>query len=82
MPDNALEEAGSRLVDDMLRVAPLALRKTKETLNRAIGILDLKSVLDLEQATQLECIQGGDFQEGLRAFIERRSPRFGSEQDR
>ena len=76
VPDDELEGAGAELAADMLRVAPLALRKTKETLGRTLGIADLETVIDIEQATQLECMQGADFEEGLRAFVEGRPPRF------
>jgi enoyl-CoA hydratase/carnithine racemase len=76
VPDEALEEAGQALAADMLRVAPLALRKTKETLGRAIGMADLDDVLELERVTQLECMRGEDFEEGLRAFMEKRVPQF------
>jgi enoyl-CoA hydratase/carnithine racemase len=72
VPDDALEGAGAQLVEDMLRVAPLALRKTKETLGRVLGIADLDEVLEIEQATQIECIQAGNFEEELRSFVEHR----------
>lgn len=65
-----------RLVGDMLRAPPLALRKTKETINRSIGIPDLEAVLALEQFTQWTCMSGPDFKEGLEAFIEKREPSF------
>ncbi len=77
--DDALEGAGSQLARDMLQVAPLALRKTKETLGRVLGIADLDEVLEIEQATQLECIREGGFEERLRAFVEHRVPRVDGE---
>jgi enoyl-CoA hydratase/carnithine racemase len=76
VPDDELEDAGRALVADMLNVAPLALRKTKETLGRAVDLTDLDDVLELEEATQRECMRGPHFQEGLRAFAEKRAPRF------
>jgi len=76
VPDDALEQAGRDLVADMLRVAPLALRKTKETLAKSIGMADLEEILALEEATQLECMRGPSFEEGLRAFVEKRDPQF------
>lgn len=79
VPDDALEQTGRNLVADMLRVAPLALRKTKETLGRSIGMSDLEEVLALEEATQLECLRGPVFEEGLRAFVEKRSPNFAAD---
>ncbi|MDQ6526894.1 enoyl-CoA hydratase-related protein [Nocardioides sp. LHD-245] len=76
VPDEELEQAGRDLAAEMLRVAPLALRKTKETLAKSIGMTDLEKVLALEEATQLECMRGPLFEEGLRAFVEKRDPQF------
>ncbi|MEV5411091.1 hypothetical protein AB0K60_19905 [Thermopolyspora sp. NPDC052614] len=37
----------------------------------------LAAVLAMEKAAQAECMRGGDFEEGVRAFLENREPRFG-----
>lgn len=79
VPDAELDAAGEAIVADMLRVAPLALRKTKETLTRVIDVNDLDAVLDMELQTQVECTQSPNFQEALRAFVEKRPPRFTGE---
>lgn len=77
VPDEGLEAAGAQLAGEMLRVAPLALRKTKEVLNASLAMTSLTDVIDLEQATQRECISdGSNFQEGMRAFLEKRQPVF------
>jgi enoyl-CoA hydratase/carnithine racemase len=78
VPDDELGAAAESLLVDMLRVAPLALRKTKETLQRAIGMSELEAVMALEEETQLECMRGDDFKEGLQAFVEKRAPNFAS----
>ncbi|HVF74463.1 MAG TPA: enoyl-CoA hydratase-related protein [Acidimicrobiales bacterium] len=78
VPDADLEMTAQPLIDDMLRVAPLALRKTKETLYRAVEVDKLEAVVEMELATQVKCMQGPDFEEGLRAFVEKRAPVFGA----
>lgn len=74
--DAELEMTAQTFIDDMLRAAPLGLRKTKETLHRAADVGDLAAVIDIEAATQIECMAGPDFAEGLRAFVEKRAPIF------
>ncbi len=78
VPDDMLEKAGRDLAQEMLRATPLGLRKTKETLNQALKLNELDAVIDLEEHTQLACIDDGDFEEALKAFVEKREPRFAS----
>jgi len=73
-----LDEVATELAQDMLRVAPAALRRTKRTLGQAIEVDNLAAVLAMENATQLECMRSGGFEEGVRAFLENREPRFES----
>jgi enoyl-CoA hydratase/carnithine racemase len=80
--DRDLEAAAGSLVEDMLSLAPLALRMTKETLTRAIGIDDLATVITIETAAQDACLRADSgFEEGLRAFAEGRAPRFAPADD-
>lgn len=59
-----------------LKDGPLcALGVTKELLNREM-IMDLESALEVEALAQARCMAMADFQEGYRAFIEKRAPRF------
>jgi enoyl-CoA hydratase/carnithine racemase len=74
--DDELENAGRSLAGEMLKAAPFGLRKTKETLNLAMKLNELDAVIDLEEHTQLGCMQGGDFEEAMKAFVEKREPRF------
>ncbi len=76
VPDHQLEDAATELANEMLAVAPLALRKTKETLTRVLELRTLAEALAVEDATQAECIAGEDFDEGVRAFMEGRRPSF------
>ena len=78
VPDDQLDAAGEELVGDMLRLSPPALRATKATLWRAAPVDDLSTVIEMELATQLECMKGPDFEEGLRAIAEKRPATFQS----
>jgi len=75
-PDEELDAVGRQLASEMLRTTPLGLRKTKETLNLAMKLNELDAVIDLEEHTQLTCMESGDFKEALTAFVEKREPRF------
>ncbi len=72
----ALDQAAQDLADRMLKSSELGLRKTKETLNRALQINDLDAVLELEDRTQGLCIDEGLFAEGLKAFQDARKPAY------
>ena len=74
--DEELENTGRALAKEMLKATPLGLRKTKETLNLALKLNELEAVIDLEEHTQLGCMQGGDFEEAMKAFVEKREPQF------
>ena len=76
VPDIELEAAVSNIAHDMLRTAPLALRKTKEVFRAACDIPDIRKVMEMEYEAQAQCMQDASFSEGLKAFIERREPRF------
>lgn len=76
VPDAQLEEAAAEFVDPMLRTAPFGLRMTKETLNTSLRIGDLRAVIDLEERAQMLCGRGPDFEEAMKAFLEKRAPRY------
>lgn len=76
-PDDAVEETANGYIDAMLRTAPLGLRMTKQTLNSVINVNDLNTVIDLEERAQAICGRGPDFEEAMRAFLEKRAPRYG-----
>ena len=59
-----------------LKEGPLyALGVTKELLERE-AVMDLNSALELEAKVQAKCMETPDFQEGYRAFMEKRKPVF------
>ena len=61
----------------MLATAPLGLRLTKECFWAAVDGNDLPSVIAMEDRNQVLAVANGDLDEGMRAFIEKRPPRFG-----
>ncbi len=76
VPDAALEAAAAEFVEPMLRTAPLGLRMTKQTLNTVLNVADLGAVIDLEERAQSICGRGPDFEEAMKAFLEKRAPRY------
>lgn len=72
--DAALEESGEAMVADLLHASPLGLRLTKECMNFSTDAPSLESAIAMEDRNQILCTQGPDFQEGIRAFIEKRAP--------
>lgn len=72
--DSALDREAERLVDDMLRAAPLALQTTKQVLRAGSSAADLRAAMAVERAAQAACMTGPDFKEAIDAFVERRAP--------
>ncbi len=75
-PDDQLEGLAEPLVDDLLSVSPTGLRLSKRTLDAALAVDSLETVIDLESRAQSLCQETGDFEEAMRAFLEKRPPRF------
>jgi enoyl-CoA hydratase len=73
----ALDAEIDAIVHDLLRATPLGLRMTKEAFDHAVDMNSLESVLALEDRNQILGVQGEDFAEGVRAFLEKREPRYG-----
>jgi len=76
VPDSGLENAARKLADDMLFTSPLGLRLTKECLVANAGAASLEQAGALEDRNQVLCTSRPDFQEGIRAFQEKRRPRY------
>jgi enoyl-CoA hydratase len=69
-----LQTEAQSFVEDMLHATPLGLRLTKEALNHAIDAQGLEAVIAMEDRNQILASSDGDFQEGVRAFLEKRRP--------
>lgn len=74
-PDDSLLEAATALGRKLARGPSLALRAAKKLVHQS-GVLDVKTALRAEAEAQAETSASLDFQEGLRAFLEKREPRF------
>ena len=76
VPDDKMEEAAASYIDEMLTTSPLGLRMTKECLNMSIDAGSLEAAVAMEDRNQILCAQTGDFNEGVRAFLEKRRPAY------
>jgi enoyl-CoA hydratase len=75
LPD-ALEEEARSFAADMMYATPLGLRLTKDALNHTIDVGSLETAIALEDRNQILCARDGDFTEGVRAFLEKRPPKY------
>ena len=75
--DDALDEAARDLAGRILRHSPLALRLTKECFQHAVDAGSLEAAIAMEDRNQTLAARSPDFREGVRAFLEKRPPRFG-----
>jgi enoyl-CoA hydratase len=66
------------LADRLAHRAPRSLAHARRLLNQAVH-MDTRRALRLEASALLDCMQSGDWKEGLRAFHEKRDPEFTGE---
>ncbi len=78
VPAAGLAEAALALAARLARNSPISLRQAKQAL-RGGWHLPLEGALDLENRLYQPCLPTRDRQEALRAFAERRPPRFTGE---
>jgi enoyl-CoA hydratase/carnithine racemase len=71
----AFSGAVSELANEIAAAAPVAVRMVKRALARSAGA-SLDDALDLESLQQSATFQTADAREGVRAVIEKRSPKF------
>ncbi len=74
VPDGQLEAAVQPYLDEMLATSPIGLRMTKEGLGLAVDAPSLEAAMAIENRNQLMCARTEDFNEGMRAFLEKRKP--------
>lgn len=73
---DALDAAAVPYVEAMLAASPTGLRLSKECLNISVDAGSLEAVIAMEDRNQVLCSRSEDFQEGLRAFVEKRKPAY------
>jgi enoyl-CoA hydratase/carnithine racemase len=72
--DDALGAAAEPYVEAMLTASPVGLRLSKECLNMNVDAGSLEAAIAMEDRNQVLCSRSEDFNEGIRAFLEKRKP--------
>lgn len=73
VPRDELMAAAKQLAETICQVGPLAVRATKEAMIRGSN-MTLEEGLQLEKEMATKVKSSDDFQEGAKAFAERRKP--------
>jgi len=76
VPDHELDATAGKLAHEMTETSPLGLRLTKECLAASVDAGSLEQAIYMEDRNQTLCVNAGYVEEGARAFIEKRKPRF------
>ena len=76
MPDAEVDAAAAKLALEMTETSPLGLRLTKECLSLSIDAGSLEQAVAMEDRNQVLCVRAGYIEEGARAFLEKRKPRY------
>ena len=76
VPLRELQDYGDRLAAEMARLAPLSHRRHKEVLRTVLQDPSLSRLTAEQEQLPFANFDSEDFQEGRRAFVERREPRF------
>jgi len=74
-PGDQLLEKATALASEIAGKGPISIAFAKDYLQRSPG-LDIEATLDLETEAILNCMESEDWLEGLRAFSEKRKPKF------
>ena len=69
-----LDAAAEPYIDAMLTASPVGLRLSKECLNMSVDAGSLESAIAMEDRNQVLCSRSEEFNEGIRAFLEKRKP--------
>lgn len=76
VPAADLESVVMTMAQQIAHNAPLSVRNTKKVLSYVQSFQNFSAHADLLQGLRDECMQSDDFQEGRRAFLEKRQPVF------
>ena len=74
-PKENLRDAAMRLASDIAKMAPMAVGATKRIIKKGLD-RDLMTQLDMEASLQSILIRSEDFQEGVKALMEKRPPQW------
>jgi len=72
--EDRLDAAAKSYIDAMLTASPIGLRLSKECLNMSVDAGSLEAAIAMEDRNQVLCSRSEDFNEGIRAFLEKRKP--------
>src|SRR6201995_3610775 len=72
--EDALDAAAEPYVEAMLTASPVGLRLSKECLNMSVAAGSLEAAIAMEDRNQVLCSRSEDFNESIRAFLEKRKP--------
>ncbi len=76
VPDAEVDAAAGKLALEMTETSPLGLRLTKECVGMSIDAGSLEQAIAIEDRNQVLCVRAGYIEEGARAFLEKRKPKF------
>lgn len=72
--EGQLDAAAEPYVDAMISASPVGLWLSKECLNMSVDAGSIEAVIAMEDRNQVLCSRSEDFEEGIRAFLEKRKP--------
>jgi enoyl-CoA hydratase/carnithine racemase len=72
-PEEVLFDRAEQLADDIAKTAPIAVGAVKRIIKQGEGV-DLMTQLDMEVNLQSVLLRSDDFEEGIKALLEKRSP--------
>jgi enoyl-CoA hydratase len=82
VPDGEVLASALETADLIASNSPWGVRMTKEVMWAQLEVGSLRAGIDLENRTQVLSSMTGDMGEAIRAFMEKRSPRFGNSAER
>ena len=75
-PEGQALAVARKWAEKIIRCAPLAVAKTKEICDRALDGETLEESIAFEEASRPGIMGSADFAEGMKAFMEKRAPRW------